>query len=236
LTEQELDAIQTAYASAASCRLTVGFNRRFAPMIQQMRAFLARVDGPFTMHYRVNAGPLAPDNWVNDPEQGGGRILGEMCHFVDLLSFVCASSPISVQAKGTPSTGGQNVTATIEFENGSIGMITYVCSGDRAFSKERLEVFRGGAVAALDDFRRLDLIHHGRKKTFHSHLRQDKGHKSEWLAFAECIASGGPAPIAFEEIVASTLATIRIAESLRSGREQQIRAIQPTSLAVPLVS
>jgi len=236
LTEEELDAIHAAYARASGCRLMVGFNRRFAPMIQQMRAFLVQADCPFTMHYRVNAGTLSANHWVNDPDQGGGRILGEMCHFVDLLSFICTSSPISVQAKGTPSTGGQDVTATVAFENGSIGTITYVCNGDRAFSKERIEVFRGGAVVALDDFRQLDLIRHGRKKTFHSRLRKDKGHKSEWLAFADCIASGGPAPIAFEDIVASTLATIRIAESLRSGREQPIRAIQPTTLPVPLVS
>jgi len=235
LTEEELDAIQTAYASVANCRLMVGFNRRFAPMIQQARTFLAQANGPFTMHYRVNAGPLASDHWVNDPEQGG-RILGEMGHFVDLLSFICASSAVSVQAKGIPSPGGQNVTATIEFENGSIGTITYVCSGDRAFSKERIEVFRGGAVAALDDFRRLDLIRHGKKTTFHSRLRQDKGHKSEWLAFANCITSGDPAPIAYEEIVASTRATIRIAESLRSGVEQQIGAKQLSPLPVPLVS
>jgi predicted dehydrogenase/threonine dehydrogenase-like Zn-dependent dehydrogenase len=236
LTEEELDAIQTAYASVANCRLMVGFNRRFAPIIQQIKAFIAQADGPFTMHYRVNAGPLPSDHWVNDPEQGGGRILSEMCHFVDLLSFICASIPISVQAKGAPAPRGQDVTATIEFANGSIGTITYVCNGDRAFSKERIEVFRGGAVAALDDFRRLDLIHHGKKKTFHSRLRQDKGHKSEWLAFADCITSGGPVPIAFEEIVASTLATIRIAESLRSGVEQQIGAKQLIPLAVPLVS
>jgi predicted dehydrogenase/threonine dehydrogenase-like Zn-dependent dehydrogenase len=236
LTEEELDAIQTAYASVANCRLLVGFNRRFAPMIQQARTFLAQADGPFTMHYRVNAGPLPSDHWVNDPEQGGGRILGEMCHFVDLLSFICASIPISVQAKGAPSSRGQDVTATIEFANGSIGTITYVCSGDRAFSKERIEIFRGGAVAVLDDFRRLDLIRHGKKKIFHSRLRQDKGHKSEWLAFVDCITSGGPAPIAYKEIVASTLATIRIAESLRSGMEQQIGAKQLSPLPVPLVS
>ncbi len=236
LTEEELDAIMTAYASAASCRLMVGFNRRFAPMIQQLRAFLAQGDGPFTMHYRVNAGPLPPDHWINDPEQGGGRILGEMCHFLDLLSFICASGPVSVQAIGAPSSSGQDVTAIIEFANGSIGTITYICNGDRAFSKERIEVFRGGAVAALDDFRRLDLIRHGKKKAFHSRLRQDKGHKSEWRAFSECITSGGPAPIAFDEIVASTLATIRIAESLRSGQEQQIKATQPATLPIPLVS
>ena len=232
LTEEELNAIQRAYASAASCRLMVGFNRRFAPMIQQVRAFLAQADGPFTMNYRVNAGPLAPDHWLNDADQGGGRILGEMCHFVDLLSFICASRPISVQAKGAPAPGGQDLIANIEFANGSIGTITYVCSGDRTFSKERIEVFRAGAVVALDDFRRLDLIRQGKRKTFHSRWRQDKGHKFEWQAFADCIASGGPTPIAFEEIVISTLATIRIAEALRSGMEQQTRAIQPDTLVV----
>ncbi|MGH9515483.1 MAG: bi-domain-containing oxidoreductase [Terriglobales bacterium] len=236
LTEEELEAIQSAYASAANCRLMVGFNRRFAPMIQQARTFLAQADGSFTMHYRVNAGPLPPEHWVTDPEQGGGRILSEMCHFVDLLSFICVSSPISVQAKGAPSPGGQDVTATIEFADGSIGSIAYVCSGDRSFSKERIEVFRGGAVAALEDFRRLDLIRHGKKKTFHSRLRQDKGHKSEWRAFSDCIASGVQAPIAFEEIVTSTLTTIRIAGSLRSGLARQVSATQPATLPIPLVS
>lgn len=236
LSEEELDAIHTAYVSAAGCRLMVGFNRRFAPMIQQMKMFLAQADGPFTMHYRVNAGPLPSDHWINNPEEGGGRILGEVCHFVDLLSFICASSPISVQAKGAPSRSGQDVTATIEFADGSIGTTTYICTGDRAFSKERIEIFGGGAVAVLDDFRRLDLIHHGNKETYRSRLRQDKGHKCEWRAFAECITSGGPAPIAFEEIAASTLATIRTAESLRSGLEQQIGGKKPFPVPISLVS
>jgi predicted dehydrogenase len=236
LTEDELSAIQFACLNASGCRLMVGFNRRFAPMIQQMRAFLIQADGPFTMHYRVNAGPLPPQHWVNDPEQGGGRILGEMCHFVDLLSFICGSRPVSVGAKGGASSGSQDVTATIEFADGSIGTIAYICSGDIAFSKERIEVFRGGAVAVLDDFRRLDLIRRGKKKIFRSRLRQDKGHKSEWRAFSKCILSGEPSPIALEEIVTSTLATIRITESLRSGRDLQVTGLQPTAFPVPLVS
>jgi predicted dehydrogenase/threonine dehydrogenase-like Zn-dependent dehydrogenase len=236
LTEDELSAIESACLNASRCRLMVGFNRRFAPMIQQMRAFLMQADGPFTMHYRVNAGPLPPQHWVNDPEQGGGRILGEMCHFVDLLSFICGSRPVSVGAKGGASSGSQDVTATIEFADGSIGTIAYICSGDIAFSKERIEVFRGGAVAVLDDFRRLDLIRRGKKKIFRSRLRQDKGHKSEWRAFSKCILSGEPSPIALEEIVTSTLATIRITESLRSGRDLQVTGLQPTAFRVPLVS
>lgn len=235
LTEAELHAIQRAYSRAPNRWLMVGFNRRFSPMAQRMRAFLSQADGPFTMHYRVNAGPLPPTHWVNDPEQGGGRVLGEMCHFVDLLSFLCGSAPACVHARSPYSAGGQDVTATVEFANGSIGTVMYVCGGDRAFSKERVEVFGSGCIAVLDDFRRLDLIRHGKKETHRSRLRQDKGHQAEWCAFAECIRNGGPAPIAFEEIVASTLATIRIAESLRSGQEQHVIAKEET-FSVPLVS
>jgi predicted dehydrogenase/threonine dehydrogenase-like Zn-dependent dehydrogenase len=236
LSKDELDAIQAAYRQASDCRLMVGFNRRFSPMVARMSSFLAGSNGPSTMHYRVNAGPLPPEHWINDPEEGGGRVIGEMCHFVDLMSCLCSSRPITVSAKGTPSAGGEDVTAIIEFENGSIGTISYICSGDRALSKERLEIFRGGAVAVLDDFRRLGLVRHGKIKTLRSRFHQDKGHKAEWQAFSECIRSGGRAPIAFEEIVASTLATICIAESLRSGREQSVAAPEPKPLAVPLVS
>ena len=235
LTEAELHAIKNAYSRASNSWLMVGFNRRFAPMAQRARAFLSEAVGPFTMHYRVNAGPLPTTHWVNDPEQGGGRVLGEICHFADLLSFLCGSAPVCVQARSSCSAGGQDVTATVEFANGSIGTLMYVCSGDRAFSKERVEVFGSGCVAVLDDFRRLDLVRHGKKETHRSLLRQDKGHHAEWRAFSECIRTGGPAPIAFDEIVASTLATIRIAESLRTGQEQHVVASdQP--LSVPLVS
>lgn len=205
-------------------------------MVERMESFLKPCNGPSIMHYRVNAGPLPPNHWANDPEQGGGRIIGEMCHFVDLLSYLCSSKPMMVRAKGTPSVGGEDVTATIEFEDGSIGNIFYICSGDRAFAKERLEIFRGGAVAVLDDFRRLHLVRQGKMKTLRSRFRQDKGHKAEWQAFSQCIRSGGPSPIAFEEIVASTLATIRIAESLRSGREQSVTGRELKPRAMPSVS
>ncbi len=236
LSEDELDAIQAAYRRASDCRLMVGFNRRFSPMVARMKSFLTPCNGPSIMHYRVNAGPLPPEHWINDPEQGGGRIIGEMCHFVDLLSYLCSSRPITVRAQGAPSPEGENVTATIEFENGSIGTISYICSGDRAFAKERLEIFRGGAVAVLDDFRRLDLVRQGKTKTSRSRLRRDKGHKAEWQAFSECVRSASPAPIAFEEIVASTLATIRMAESLRSGHEHSVTGREIKSRAMPFVS
>jgi predicted dehydrogenase/threonine dehydrogenase-like Zn-dependent dehydrogenase len=236
LTERELQLIRDEYSQASERRLMVGFNRRFAPMALRTKAFLSQAGGPFTMHCRVNAGPLPPSHWVNDAEQGGGRILSEMCHFVDLLSFLCGSQPLSVQAQSCSVAGGQDVTATIEFANRSIGTIIYICSGDRTFSKERLEVFGSGCIAVLDDFRRLDLVQHGKRETFHGRLRQDKGHKAEWRAFSDCIRSGGPAPIAFEEIVASTLATIRIADSLRSGLKEPVICGHRVPVPVPLVS
>jgi predicted dehydrogenase len=236
LTEQELDEIIATHAHAGR-QLMVGFNRRFAPMAMRMRAFLAQADGPFTMHYRINAGALPPDHWVNDPGQGGGRILGEVCHFVDFLSFLAGSAPASVEAHGRPvSFDEQDVVATLEFMDGSLGTISYICSGDRAYSKERVEVFGSGRVAVLDDFRRLDLVQHGKKETMRSWLRQDKGHIAEWRAFSECIRGGGPVPIPFEQISNSTLATIRVLDSLRSGQPEQVSNFAKEETYAPLVS
>ena len=238
VTQDELEEIERAYhQSDRTLRLMVGFNRRFAAMARQMKKFLAAVGGPFTMHYRVNAGPLPKDHWINDREQGGGRILGEVCHFVDFLSFICGAAPHAVSARSLSATSSeQDVAITIEFADGSLGTISYICNGDRTFSKERVEIFGGGRVALLDDFRRLELVLHGRHQVFRSWLRQDKGHAAEWAAFAQCIQLGGPSPIPFEEIVATTLATIRIADSLRFGQEQQVIARATPSIATPLVS
>jgi predicted dehydrogenase/threonine dehydrogenase-like Zn-dependent dehydrogenase len=222
LSEDELDAIQETYSRNANCRLMVGFNRRFAPMVRKMRAFFSHRGGPLTMIYRVNAGPVHSGHWIMDPEQGGGRILGEACHFVDLLSFLSGAMPVSVSARGLCSTGGQDVTATIKFADGSVGTLIYACNGDRAFSKERLEVIGSGGVAVLEDFRRLELIRNARREIFRSRFCQDKGHQAEWQSFAECIRAGTPSPIHFGEIVASTRATIRLAESVRLEHELNV--------------
>jgi predicted dehydrogenase len=236
LNEAELSEIESAH-SAHGGKLMVGFNRRFAPMARQMKTFLSGSSGPLVMHYRVNAGLLPKDHWINDPEQGGGRILGEVCHFVDFLSFLCGATPVSVDATSIPR-GAEDQDAIIQlaFSDGSRGTIHYVCSGDRAFGKERVEVFGGGAVAVLDDFRHLELVRHGRRQVHRSWLRQDKGHRAEWQEFAESIRSGGPAPITFEEICATTLTTIRIAESLRSGQQEHVIANEAKMSAAPLVS
>ena len=237
LTEEELESICVAHSQAENLQLMVGFNRRFAPMALQMQSFVRQAASPLLMHYRVNAGALPKDHWINDPEQGGGRILGEVCHFVDFLSFLCGSAPVTVHASSCPSLSEDtNAVISIEFANGSLGTIHYACNGDRAYSKERVEVFGGGCAAVLDDFRRLDLVRHGKRKTIRSRFRQDKGHRTEWRAFAECIRIGAAPPIPFNEIATTTLATIRIAKSLRSGRSELVQGVAPENIAAPLVS
>ncbi len=229
LSEAELRQIVRAYlriAPAVRPALMVGFNRRFAAMTARMRDFLVPISEPLALHYRVNAGYLPPDHWVNDREQGGGRILGELCHFVDLLMFLVASPVVQVEARALGSAGrysGDNVLVSLRFANGSEGTISYLANGDRSFSKERLEVFGGGAVAVLEDFRRLELARGGRKETKHSRWRQDKGHRNEWAAFAQSVLQQG-APIGFEEIVCSTLATLRIDESVATGKPLPVDA------------
>jgi len=235
LTESDLAEIVRACFEPGAPRLLVGYNRRFAPLAKSLRPFLAAIPDPLAMHYRVNAGPLLSTHWLQDPEQGGGRVLGEVCHFVDFLIFASGSLPVEVHARAVPAGGaycGDNVIITLRFANGSQGMITYLASGDTAYSKERLEIFGGGSVAVLDDFRRLDLIRHGRKRTFRSWLRQDKGHRGEWQAFADALRPQDHAPIPLDEMVAASLTTFRILDSLACGEAVSINTTEFVSDAL----
>ncbi len=222
LSEDELRSIVRAYlGTARRPAFMVGYNRRFAPLTSQLRFFLEPVSEPLALQYRVNAGYLPQDHWVNDREQGGGRILGEVCHFVDLLMFLAASPITEVEGRPLGSSrrySGDNVLISIRFANGSEGTISYLANGDRSFSKERLEVFGGGTVAVLEDFRRLELTRDGSKRTIRYRWRQDKGHRDEWTAITESIRQGHGSPVLFEELVNSTLATLRIQESVATGR------------------
>jgi predicted dehydrogenase len=199
----------------------VGFNRRFASMAIEMKRFAAEIHEPLAIHYRVNAGYIPADHWVNDLDQGGGRILGEVCHFVDFVSFLAGACPIEVQAQ-TVGNAGQysmdNVVASLKFANGTLGTISYLANGDKSASKERIEVFGGGAVAIMEDFRRLELVRHGRKQITRARWAQDKGHKAEMQAFVDAVRGKSPVPIPFEQIVGSTLATLRLQNSCQTGQ------------------
>jgi predicted dehydrogenase len=201
--------------------LTVGFNRRFAPQSMRLREFIAGAGEPFVAHYRVNAGFLPLNHWTQDPAVGGGRIVGEACHFIDYLACLANAAPVSVNAQALPDGGRyqqDNVVLTLTFPDGSLGTVTYLANGDRSLPKERLEVFTAGRVAVLDDFRSLELIQNGRRKTFTSRLRQDKGHLAAWESFVEAISAGGPPPIPYDQLLGVTQATFAALDSLRTSQ------------------
>ena len=182
----------------------VGYNRRFAPMACSSRNFCRTVHGPLSMHYRVNAGHLPADHWVNDPEQGGGRIIGEVCHFVDFsdVSRGRASSRSAARTlDGSAGYSNDNIVASLKFANGSHGTISYLANGDRSFSKERLEVFGGAAVAVLEDFRRLELVRNGREQISRARWRRIKGIAEMARRSSMRCRANAPPPIPFEEIV-----------------------------------
>jgi predicted dehydrogenase len=219
LNREELRGVSQALR-ASGRMLQVGFNRRFAPLAVEMKHFLGQPAGPITAHYRINAGRLPISHWLRDPAQGGGRLIGEACHFVDFLTFLAGSLPHSVQAGGVRGTGADDDSfqLLINFHDGSSGVITYASEGDRAYPKERIEAFGSGGVAVLDDFRSLETWHGGRRRLQRSWLRQDKGHAAEWRAFVQAIEHGGPPPIPYDDLFAVSLTTFGGLAALQSGQ------------------
>jgi predicted dehydrogenase/threonine dehydrogenase-like Zn-dependent dehydrogenase len=199
--------------------LTVGFNRRFAPLSGQLATFLGERTEAIYAHYRINAGYLPTNHWTQDPEIGGGRIIGEGCHFIDFITFLIGQPPVSVSAVALPDGGRyreDNVSMTFTFPDGSIGVVDYLANGDKFFPKERIEVFCGGKIAVLDDFRSLELVHDGKRKTIKR--AQDKGWKDEWVAFSKAIREGGQPPIPYDQLIGVMRATFAAVESIREKR------------------
>lgn len=204
--------------------LMVGFNRRFASLAQELYSVFADRAEPLVAQYRVNAGYLTLKHWLHDPNQGGGRIVGEGCHFIDFLTYLVGDPPESVTTHGLPDQDRyrqDNILMTFSYPDGSLGTVSYLANGDRGFPKERIEVFSGGRVGVLDDFRFLELVHNGRRRVIRSRLRQDKGHQAEWRAFVQALKSGGPPPIPYEHIVGVTRASFAAVESLK--RRQSVK-------------
>jgi predicted dehydrogenase len=212
--------------------LTVGFNRRFAPLAVALQGFLAGRSEPLAAHYRVNAGYIPLTHWLHDPEQGGGRIIGEGCHFIDFLTFLVGMPPVSVSAQALPDGGRyrqDNVVLTLTYPDGSLGTVTYLANGDKSFPKERLEVFSGGRVAVLDDFRALETVKDGRRKMVRSRLAQDKGHAASWRAFLHAVQGGGAPPIPYEQLLGVTQATFAAVEALGSGETVVVKVPGPSN-------
>jgi len=170
------------------------------------------------VHYRVNAGYIPLNHWSHDPEIGGGRIIGEACHFIDFITFLVGEPPVSVTAHALPDNGKyreDNVSMTFTFPDGSIGVVDYLANGDKSFPKERVEVFCDGMVAVLDDFVSLETVHNGKKSVRKG--AQDKGHVNEWIAFTRSIREGGAPPIPYEQLIGVTQAAFAAVESLRTN-------------------
>jgi predicted dehydrogenase/threonine dehydrogenase-like Zn-dependent dehydrogenase len=208
-----------AARQAAPGFFMVGFNRRFAPMVARARAHLAKHQGAKFLVLRVNAGALPAESWINAAEEGGGRVLGELCHFVDLARFLVGTDIVSVQADAGAVKAGvcDDLAATLHFADGSLATIVYTALGDAAFSKERFELFAGGTVVTIDNFLAMSVTADGKTRSETVRTGQDKGHAAELTAFVAGVVSGQP-PIPEAELVQSSLATIAVLDSLREGR------------------
>jgi predicted dehydrogenase len=224
LNEEELKYVVDA-ANESGKHVMVGFNRRFAPLVLEAKRFFGEQTGPLSMLYRVNAGAIPSEHWTQDPEEGGGRVIGEVCHFVDLLQFLCGSKPVKVYALAGAKPEGtsvdDNLTITIAFENGSIGTIAYFSNGDKAIPKEYIEVYGAGKTFIIDDFRRARYASGGNVRTIRGR-GQDKGQSGALSAFVDSVMGKRAVPIPFDELVYTTLTTFRILDSVRTGDEMPV--------------
>lgn len=220
LNEAELAKVEKAVSKPKAPLLMAGFNRRFAPLAVELKESLAGRSQPLAAHYRVNAGALPPYHWLHDPQRGGGRIIGEACHFIDFLIYLVGQAPAAVSAEALPDDERyrqDNVQIMLRFAEGSLGTVTYLANGDRSLPKERLEVFCGGKVALLDDFRRLELTEDGSTQV--SRGAQDKGHRAAWQAFIAALRAGGPPPIPYEQLFGGARAALGAVQSLQAGKQ-----------------
>lgn len=220
LNDEQLDRVLNAAANSAG-QLMVGFNRRFSPHGIAARNFFANRLAPLSINYRINAGRVPPGHWAQDETEGGGRIIGEVCHFIDFAHFVSGSLTTRVFAEAVASndanvTSADSVFITLRLADGSNASIAYLAEGDRSLPKERVEVFGGGRSFLIDDFKSATEYANDQAKT--TRLRvQDKGQSNEILEVFAVVREGRPAPIALEDLAATTRATFRIRESLRTG-------------------
>lgn len=216
----ELLKVSNVLASHPQVSVMVGFNRRFAPMIAELCRHFDGVTSPLVINIRVNAGKIPSDHWIQDPKIGGGRFIGEGCHFVDLAAHIAGSVPTTVSAVGTLSPAksallNDNVIVTLSFASGSVASVAYVADGSKAMPKEQIEVFGGGRSAVLSDFKELRLFS-GDTESKVVRGGQDKGQRAMAVAWSDAVRRGAQC-IPIEQLMASSAATILAVESLMIG-------------------
>jgi polar amino acid transport system substrate-binding protein len=226
LNDAELDGVLHA-ARASRGQLLVGYNRRFSPHARACAERFAARREPLSIAYRVNAGRIARTSWIQDPREGGGRIIGEVCHFIDLMHFLTGAVTTRVYAESVRSRNEEivdedSIFVTLRFSDGSNGQIAYLAEGDRALAKERIEVFGGGKTFVIEDFRSATLYERGRERRGAKLRAQDKGQAAEVRALCAMVGEGAPAPIALDDLAATTRATFRIRDSLRTGQAMEV--------------
>ncbi|MCK4520294.1 bi-domain-containing oxidoreductase [Candidatus Parcubacteria bacterium] len=225
MNEVQLKEIIKIY-NQTSARVMVGLNRRFSPFSVLVKELFSWYKGPFAVNCRVNIGYIPPDHWTHDLSVGGGSIIGEGCHFIDLIQFLTGSLPMEVYAKTISGKinehiSNDNVLINLKMSSGSIASIVYTALGTRAYPRERIEIFGGGAVAVIDNFKSMLYVQNGRKKK-KSTFDIDKGYKDEFRLFFEAIQKGEETPVKFKEYLFTTLTTFKIIESIQKNTPQII--------------
>lgn len=220
LTYEELEEVRETYVAHPNT-LMVGFNRRFAEVCIRAKKEFQTVTEPLVMNFRVNAGFIPKDHWLQR-EPGGGRILGEVCHFIDLMQYFAGSDPVKVYAECIDSKNDtlkneDNIAIVVKFANGSVGNLTYIANGDKAMPKEHLEIFGGNVSFTVNDFKN-GMLYRGNKET--KITNTGKGHKEEVEAFMNAVQKGQPAPIDFNSLYLTTLVTLKVLDSLTTGLPQ----------------
>ena len=220
LGREELDAVRETVERTGRT-VMVGFNRRFALLARKAKQWFEPRDWPLALSARINAGRIDRGSWLLDTKEGGGRIIGEVCHFIDLLSYWASAAVVRVQVEclrsssGNPS-GAENMVVSVGFSDGSAASVLYSSEGASGLPKERYEISGGGKSAVLDDFRRLDFYDRNKKSSVRSRA-QDKGHTGELEHFFECLRTGRQPDLSFESCARTTEATFEICEALRGG-------------------
>lgn len=225
MNEVELEEIKAVFENAiknnTAKNVMVGFNRRFSPAVKEIKKVFTDTQSK-SIIIRVNAGVMPPDHWVNDPEIGGGRVIGEACHFVDLAMYLAGDkiTSVSADAMQDPNNLSNSVVINLQFANGSVASINYFSNGSKSIAKEYIEVFCGGVVAQIDDFKALTIYDKSVKKI--KFKGQDKGHANEVNEFLNAIAKGFVQPISFEDCYLSSLATFKVLQSIKENRKIQL--------------